>query len=149
MSEPYKDPEVLDRLYNDWGLSQRGVAEFLGCSQGVISTYMRRHDVDRAKSNLEKPPNHYFDRRGSKLATYSVIQHYDGEKRQKVLIHRLLAVAIDELDTSEFAGSDKEVHHKSGHGLDNRHDNITVMTRSEHQKETIRRLNASSQTDKQ
>jgi hypothetical protein len=140
MSEPFKDAEVLDRLYNQWGLSQRGIADFLSCSQAVVSKYMRKHDVDREKSNRDKPPSHRFDSKGkgTPLSTYEVIQHYDGETHHSVYVHRLIAVAIGKLTPSEFVG-EMVVHHKSGHGLDNRHENITVMTPGEHNAETQRR----------
>lgn len=132
----YQKESVLRELYHKRGLSIVEVAEELGCARWQIQKYMDRHEIetDKSPADPDYPVYHTFKKRGDGQFnyTYEIIQtRIDGELRT-VSIHRLIAVAIGELEPEDLFNSDLDIHHKSGHGLDNRPDNLEAVTRADH-----------------
>jgi hypothetical protein len=129
--------DELYQLYHERGLSQREIADELDCSQGMVQKAMKTYGMasQKSRSNPTKPPNHKFISYdcGSIGVEYEEVQTTIDYKRYAVRLHRLIAVAHGKLAPSEMWNTDIVVHHKNGHGLDNRPENIEVMERGEHQ----------------
>jgi hypothetical protein len=62
---------------------------------------------------------------------YEVVTVFDGDVKHQVRIHRLQAVAY--YGISEVI--EKDVHHRSEHGLDNRPENLVCLDKSDHASE--------------
>lgn len=75
---------------------------------------------------------HFFRRERDTVGSrYETIAVFDGDVKRQVRIHRLQAVAY-----YGFAEvTENDVHHRSGHGLDNRPDNLICLDKSEHASE--------------
>jgi len=135
-SSPWDDAETLRELYHDKGMSYHEMADHFDTSYGAIQKAMDRHEVKRNKSRGDptRPAYHGFDMRESRpIGTCSeTVSSWVNGKNQTVKIHRLIAVAHGKLDPEDMWNSDLKVHHKSGHGLDNRPENVEVVTRAEH-----------------
>lgn len=58
-NEPWHDKETLERLYHGEGLSQKEVAEELGCSRETVLAWMDKLDVDARHANGTR----YYDKR--------------------------------------------------------------------------------------
>lgn len=65
---------------------------------------------------------------------YEHINVRTSEGKHMVAVHRLVAYAHGILDFEGLCDPNTIVHHKSRHGLDNRPENLEVMSRSDHQK---------------
>lgn len=134
MSDPWKDAEVLDRMYWGWGLSTTELGEFFGVHNTTILKYMKRNDVPRRKPGGERTVQMKVTTGTGKGHEY--VQHANGDgSTSKVRIHRLAAVAW--FGFEETAGM--VVHHKDPEGKkrpgvpwDNRESNIELMTESDH-----------------
>lgn len=138
-SSPWDDEEKLRELYHDKELSQAEIAEVLDTSRSNIQNAMNRHGIEQRKSygDPTRPAHHSFHMRESRpigTCDERVSSWIDG-RNQTVKVHRLIAVAHGKLDTKDLWSSDLKVHHKSGHGLDNRPENLEVVTQEEHRKE--------------
>lgn len=48
-STPWQDEETLRRLYWDEEMPMPAMADKLGCSDGTILRWMKRHDIDRRR----------------------------------------------------------------------------------------------------
>jgi len=127
------DKEEIARLYYDEGMSLNEVGEEFGCSDTTIRNWMDKFGMERedpreasANSRMERPANYTSNQRGYQLWE----THYDGETSY-FYVHRLLAIAKYGVD----AVKDNIVHHENEIKWDNRPDNITVMSQSEHVKE--------------
>lgn len=134
--ERYKQKEVLQRLYHEEGLTQGEIADKFGIKANTIGRWMDRLGVDArmAYQDPRYPPHHHF----FDNPNYGVGYEYERVSTQvdgtlyTFPIHRLIAVAIGELDPPEFTDWDVVIHHESKHGLDNRHDNLERMERGDH-----------------
>jgi transposase-like protein len=128
MNEPeYKDADTLRRLYHAEGMSQREVADELGCSQDTVWRWMTKLGVERERPVADRHPTLGHNAGGYEYFQSSV---WDGEKQHNssVLHHRLLALVDRELD--ELKGRD--VHHPNGIPWDNRPSNIAVIDSEMH-----------------
>lgn len=133
---PWMPEDKIREMYHKRGMSQRDIASEFGCSQRPVQKAMEWYGIESEKSCSDptRPPNHKFDRMKEPVGTeYEVIQTTIDYEPVKFYIHRLLAVAVGELEPHEFYDPDKVVHHKSEHGLDNRPENIKGMDRGDHQ----------------
>lgn len=132
----YQKESVLRELYHDKGMSFTEVAEELDCAPYQIQTWMDKHGIEsrQAPQDPTVPPYHGFEMRGDESIPfeYEVVQTTIDGKVRTISIHRLIAVAYDELDPEDMWNYDIHVHHKSGHGLDNRPDKLEAVTRKEH-----------------
>ncbi len=118
----HRDRELIKFLYWDLGMSVSAAGGVLGCDGATVHKNMMRLGIPRREPNTEKPPN-FRTRKG-----YEMIRHYDGEKHQQFMVHRLMAVA--KYGFEAIRGLD--VHHKNGIPWDNRFDNIELLSRPEH-----------------
>ena len=134
--EEYKDADTLREMYHDKSMSTYEIAEYFDVSASTIQKYMAEGGVKREKAydDPTRPPSHLLDEHGDGVGNcYEKIRtHHKGE-RSVVLLHRLIAYAHGKIDFDELCDSDTVVHHKSGHGWDNRPDNLEVHSdQSEH-----------------
>lgn len=120
--EPWRSKETLVELYHDEGLSQREVADRLGCSVGTVHRWMEKHSIETETAYQDRPPAHYFNGGYEFVAT-----EVDGETKY-VQIHRLVAVA--KFGFSAVCGM--EVHHKNEWKMDNRPTNLELCTPGDH-----------------
>lgn len=136
--EPYHDKETLQQLYHEENMSQTEIAEKFGVVQDVIKHHMQKLNVEADKSHGDptKPVNHHFRERPSRPVgtCEEVIDTSHNDERVCVKVHRLIAYACGKLTLDEFVSGDKKVHHKSGHGWDNRPENLEAVTQEEHRK---------------
>jgi hypothetical protein len=138
----------LEQAYNevDGEITQVSYREWRGRNDPAVRTIQRKcggwneaknkaqaGKVLRQGENDKSPSVEFVSPTGSNQV-YTQIRHmYKGE-RWFVLIHRLIAVAKYGFDDV----CDNVVHHKSGFGLDNRHENIGLLERAEHSSEHIK-----------
>lgn len=59
---------------------------------------------------------------------YTRVKVQDGDEQKSFYEHRLVAIALYGYDEVV----EKDVHHKNGHAFDNRHSNIKLLTKEEH-----------------
>lgn len=133
--KPYTDEETLRELYWGEGLSMDKVGERLGADKDRIDYWMGVHGIETRRS--------YADQQFASLRVeegYPLWREYHDGEYNRVLVHRLLAVA--EFGFDAVVG--KDVHHKNGIRFDNRPDNIEPLDPSEH-----RRLHGEANADEQ
>jgi len=133
---PWQDKQKLKKAYYEEGLSLSEMAERWGCNHNSVKQNMEKFGLDRRKAPQDptRVPYHGFaeDTSDHVGAVYEEIQpHIDGSS-YCVKVHRLVALAHGIIGTSEFLNGDVNVHHKNGHGLDNRPENLKAMRRGEH-----------------
>jgi hypothetical protein len=134
--KPWLPEDELRRLYWEEDYSQREIADKFDSSQKVVLEAMRYYGIESEKANNDptRPPSHSFMSKNETVGTtYEVIQNTHEGNIESVLLHRLIAIAYGKLEPDEYFDPDVVVHHKTGHGLDNRPDNIQVMERGDHQ----------------
>lgn len=118
--------DFLDTLY--WGekMTQKEIAERLDTIKSNISKKLIACDIDTRKRGDLQHPTVYFSQSG-----YLTCRHRLGGRdndRVAFRIHRLVAVAEYGYD----AVASKHVHHKNGHKMDNRRENLEPIDPSEH-----------------
>ena len=106
-AEDWKDPQVLEKLYHDEGLSQSDVADELGTTQQNISNWMDKFDIET------EPPMHERDR--------SVLRciREDGRVQYKIpdpeegylTLYENQATAINEYTIEAVFSEESEVDH--------------------------------------
>jgi DNA-binding CsgD family transcriptional regulator len=131
----YRNPETLREMYHGEGMSTIEIGEVFDVDPSTINKYMERGGVERRKSYKDptRPPSHLLDPHGDGVGnSYEKIRTYNDGDREVVLLHRLIAYAHGKLDFEGLCDSDTVVHHKSGHGLDNRPENLEVKSFTDH-----------------
>lgn len=141
MAKPWRDADKLRELYHGQELTTREIADELGCTNGTVSRWMDKHDIDtrenwKAGVDAAKEANRV---ERVKMRTHERGYEYwghteweDDERVSKIVyVHRLLAVAEHGFD----AVAGQSVHHENGVPWDNRPENLELMTRSQHQNE--------------
>lgn len=135
----------LRELYFDDECSMRDIADEYDTSKSTIQNAFAIYAIDARESYRSDsyPPRHEFQKISDNVGhEYEMVRSSTNYETDRVLIHRLVAIANGDLETSELCNFDKIVHHKSDHGLDNRPENLEVMTRGDHSEmHTKRRLN--------
>jgi DNA-directed RNA polymerase specialized sigma24 family protein len=132
--KPWRDKELVNRLYHEEQMSGPEIAEELGCSVGPI---YERIENTRSRSEAHRiwtwklPLNVRTDKDG-----YERFQTKVYGEHQTFSHHRLLAVAEHGFN----AVSDNVVHHENGIPWDNRPDNLTVMDQSNHVREHLEEI---------
>jgi transposase len=122
----YENKDWLHEKYVKDGLTQKEIADIVGCSQHTISRWIRKHNIDtKHKSDYQKHPCIRMNDKGYYVAR-SQSDGYD----DRFYIHRLVAVA-----EYGFANvRDKDVHHENGITWDNRPKNLEPIEPNEHSK---------------
>jgi len=131
----HKDPETLRELYHGEEMSTIEIADKFDVDTSTIRKYMEEGDVKRRKSYQDstRPPSHILDPHGEGVGNaYEKVENTHNGDTQIVYIHRLMAYAHGELSFEELCDPEVVVHHKSGHGLDNRPENLEIMGNIEH-----------------
>lgn len=134
----YRDPDLLETLYVEYGLTTREIADRLNCSNGTVSRWLDRFDIE-TRANWTAGVE--AARRANRVERVKLRQlpagyEYwhskeweDGDRVTKAAyVHRLLAVAEHGFD----AVADTQVHHKNGIPWDNRAENIELLSAEEH-----------------
>ena len=78
----YKDAELLRRLYVDQGLTQKEIAEKLGCGSHTVYKYLKEYDISRAESDNYTDPDWLREK-------------YHGEGLSMVEVGELCGVGLD------------------------------------------------------
>jgi len=131
----YKDADKLRELYHDKGLSTYEIAKKHDVAASTIRKYMERGGVERDASYADptRPASHTIDPHGEGVGNaYEKVESMCNGERQGVYIHRLVAYAHGKLSFEGLCDPDTVVHHKSGHGLDNRPENLEVKSFEDH-----------------
>lgn len=122
--QPWRDPDILERLYWGEGRTIREIADELGCSRHAISYNMDKHGMETRKNSHQKPCHYRTQGRDG----YEVWNTGHGGDQWTVRVHRLLAVSMFGFD----AVADKDVHHRNGVPWDNRPENLEVVEHGDH-----------------
>jgi transposase len=127
---PWRDREIVESLYHGEELSQRQIAERLGCNRRTAERWFQKHDIEaRSRKEACKGIN--------RVERVSFRTRQDGYEEamsnyrksvNTVRIHRLVAVV--EFGIEAVKGN--VVHHKNSIPWDNRPDNLEVMGWREH-----------------
>jgi len=120
----YDDPAVLRELYWEQELSLAEIGDRADVSAPTIRYWMKKYRIPRRKPNAKKFPH----LRETKDGYLRIVTSDTGGGLDRVFVHRLVAVA----EYGFEAVCDKHVHHESGHGLDNRPDNLVPLSPAEH-----------------
>lgn len=126
-SEPWHDPDILEELYWEEGMSLLEIGDELGCSNTTVKRWMDRHDISTRTAPYHKPPCFHTDDRG-----YESWRHEIGDKEDqyRVRVHRLVAVAEYGFD----AVVEMDIHHENGIPWDNRPCNVFPISHQDHGK---------------
>jgi len=129
---PFRNAEELCRLYWDEGLTIGEVASETGASKTTIKKWMNHHDIPRRDSVEASKAARRVERATFITGTdgYEFWQSRTEDGLKHVYVHRLLAVA--EFGFETVCGN--VVHHRNNISWDNRHENIAVMSSSDHSK---------------
>jgi len=122
--QPHYSEQWLIEKYHEENKSLQEMADLAGVSgASVISNQMNKHGIE-TRSNAEI---HAIKEGKIRLGTQNGYPcfRYAGET---YYTHRLCAVAWFGFDLF----GDKVVHHKNDHKIDNREENLAVLTKSEH-----------------
>jgi len=125
-----QDGEWLRHHYVDQNRSAEQLADRLECAGSTVRTWLDKHEIKRrsrgeaiAARALHEPARYSTGSHG-----YTRWRVYRDGARERVLVHRLLAVA--EYGFDEVI--DNVVHHKNAIRWDNRPSNIEVLSEEEH-----------------
>jgi len=137
MPKPYVDPQILAYSYWIEGLSQSEIGRRYGVSGRTVGYHMDKQGVP-----TEAHPSHFqatltYAHESAKGGTYDFIWSCCNGKRYDAYAHHL--VACVENDPHEVFRDGTDVHHETGHPLDNRPDALSVVERTEHPKPESRR----------
>lgn len=124
---PWRDKELMKRLYWDEKMTQAEIADLFGCGAGTVSDWLRnRHELGtRSISEAKEWTKGYVGvpfytaRRG--------YERWEGDGHT-IKVHRIVAAAEYGFD----AVADKHVHHKNGIPWDNRPENLELLSVSDH-----------------
>lgn len=131
---PWQIKGTLQRLYVEEGKSAHEIADELGCSHPTVLRWMGKFDIptrEQSEATSRKTRKEYATHQFTEKGYERWVTYFDG-KRPDVHVHQLLA-CLDH-DPHEVFAPDTEVHHTTGHGLDNRPEAIELLTASEHSK---------------
>lgn len=130
--EKYREADYLEKAYWNRDLSLSEIAQECGCVPNTVRYWMDKHDIPR-KERLDACRRERCTFRTTHDGYEIASSQIDGQTR-KVFIHRLIMVANCGFEALE----NRHVHHKNGIPWDNRPENLTALTPSEHQAIHIR-----------
>ena len=126
----WKDPDTLERLYWEEGLTLEEIGDKLGCSAGTVGSWMARFDIPRELTPDKKPAYFYTNKAG-----YEIAKSKHNGTSYSVGIHQLLAIYNGECPKDVFSNGEYHVHHKEPIPWLNTPDNIELLTASDHKAE--------------
>lgn len=128
--DPWHDEEKLRQLYVEQEVSSEEMARRWGCDAKTVRNNLDRYGIERRSPGFyqKKPYAKYSVEETGYCNWWDSTRIGGGIKR--IAVHRLLAVT--EYGFDAVAGN--HVHHQNGVKWDNRPDNITVESPSEHAK---------------
>lgn len=136
--QPYRDPEVLRRLYWSEGLDIHQIAERYGVHQKTIWRWFEKYNIDRREASragstqrgtrYQKFTPYGVDHQGYEVWSGSTA--VDGFST--TFVHQLLAVADGADPYKVYGGCAYQIHHKNGVKWDNRPGNVELLTAKEH-----------------
>jgi hypothetical protein len=131
-SLPWDNPEKLREMYHGQKMSLSDIAdEWPEATRSKIRWQFKKHDIDTRSRGEGKRIEAGADVSISLVrGRYRLEFREFGEHRQFPLA-RLIAMADYSLE--ELAG--KHVHHKNGHSIDDRRENLEVLNASDHHSE--------------
>ena len=124
-----KSPTIDEYMNLDIKPSKSSIIRIFGSWNNAKSeSKLNKYYDNRPHKSIH--PTFNFDTSGGE--TVGTVYHrcHCRMNNESVRVHRLIAVAKYGLDNVV----DKEVHHKSGHGLDNRPENLELIDSSNHRK---------------
>jgi len=121
-----EDEDSLRELYHGEKMSLKEVADELDASAKAVQRAMERFDIPRRDPEHQRGPVHL------RIDSYGYRTWYPNCRGTSytIRVHRLVAVAEYGLEETK----DKVVHHKNRHKIDNRPENLGLMTLEEHSK---------------
>lgn len=122
----WRSPGYLRELCYEKGLKTAEIAERCDCSPNVVRYWTDKFGIERPTPNKDatsNPASFSITKRG-----YAQAQAMTSEGVRQMYIHRLVAIAEFGVDSVK----DKIVHHENGIPWDNRPENLSLMTQSEH-----------------
>lgn len=131
--KPWQDPELMEQLYIDEGLSGAEIAMVLDCSTGGVAEWIDRHDFE-SRTASEAAQNRYGSLNKANFNTSWKGYEYWAPGNTHVYVHRLMMVAEHGFDEV----CDKHVHHRNGIEWDNRFDNLELVTNEEHRRHHLK-----------
>jgi len=133
---PWTDRNTFEELYVKKSLSLREMAKELNCHISTINDWRNIHGFEKRgwePGQRVEYAHFYTNKNGYEQSMTAV-----GDTTKQYFIHRLVAIAEYGVD----AVKDMVVHHKNGIPWDNRKENLSIMTRSEHSREHYNRGDA-------
>jgi hypothetical protein len=128
----YKDPDILEKLYQNEGLSTHAIAEKFGVSSGTIHHALVSMGIDtrsRSEANSEGPGVAYHTQKES---GYPAVSARGSDRTVQVRVHQLVAIADGADPQDVFSNGSYHVHHKNGCAFNNRPSNLEILTAEEH-----------------
>lgn len=125
--DAWKDPDTLERLYWEEGLTLEEIGDKLGCSAGTVGEWMQRFNIPRELTPDKKPAYFYTRHDG-----YEVWKSKHNGKTYAVGVHQLLAIYNGSDAHKVFSGGEYHAHHKTPIPWLNIPENIELLDRAEH-----------------
>lgn len=130
----YQNKEILEATYKQFN-SMKKTADFFGVSKKLILNYMKKFDIPRREWKAKpKAPDTYHKGYIITWNGYKKVKapegHPNKDKDGYVREHILIA----EKQLGRYLEKDEVVHHINGDKLDNRIENLQVLTKAEHRR---------------
>jgi hypothetical protein len=119
------DPDELRRLYHGEGMTLKEIGDRHGMTKPGVLYHMEKHGIETRSNQRVEAPTATFTMTGRGYEEWQSSHNGDIDH---VKVHRLLAVAEFGFD----AVADNHVHHETNIAWDNRPENISILSPSEH-----------------
>lgn len=132
--EPWKDEELLRKMYLGDLLSTNDIATLFDCSSATVNKWLNRFGIEKRNRSQALNAVHSGTKEAAaySMDSDSYMRWTPGDDYMSV--HRLMAIAEWGVDAVEGM----HVHHKNGLRWDNRIENLELLTNSEHQQKHLK-----------